>query len=99
MAQFLHDELKLELSAEKTLITHARSHTARYLGYEITVQHGDSKITDGRRSVNGLIGLRVPTDVIKAKRADEYRASSSTTCLPTMSGTSTGSAGTPRPRC
>lgn len=69
LAAFLRDELKLELSAEKTLITHARTHAARYLGYEIIVQHGDSKITDGRRSVNGLIGLRVPTDVIKARRA------------------------------
>jgi group II intron reverse transcriptase/maturase len=45
LAAFLRDELKLELSAEKTLITHARSHAARYLGYEIIVQHGDSKIT------------------------------------------------------
>jgi len=73
LAAFLHDELKLELSAEKTLITHARSDAARYLGYEIIVQHGDSKITGGRRSVNGLIGLRVPTDVIKAKRAPYRR--------------------------
>lgn len=66
---FLRDELKLELSAEKTLITHARTRAARYLGYEIIVQHSDSKITDGRRAANGKIGLRVPLDVIKAKRA------------------------------
>jgi len=69
LAAFLHDELKLELSAEKTLITHARSHAARFLGYEIIVQHGDSKITRGRRAVNGKVALRVPLDVIKAKRA------------------------------
>ena len=73
LAVFLRDELKLELSAEKTLITHARSRAARYLGYEIIVQHGDSKITDGRRAVNGKIGLRVPLDVIKAKRAPYLR--------------------------
>ncbi len=73
LAAFLHDELKLELSAEKTLITHARSHAARYLGYEIIVQHGDSKITGGRRAVNGRVGLRVPLDVIKAKRAPYRR--------------------------
>ena len=53
LAGFLRDELKLELSAEKTLITHARTRAARYLGYEIIVQHGDSKITDGQRAVNG----------------------------------------------
>jgi group II intron reverse transcriptase/maturase len=73
LAAFLRDELKLELSAEKTLITHARSRAARYLGYEIIVQHGNSKITDGRRAANGKVGLRVPLDVIKAKRAPYLR--------------------------
>ena len=73
LAAFLRDELKLELSAEKTLITHARSRAARYLGYEIIVQHGNSKITGGLRAVNGKIGLRVPLDVIKAKRAPYLR--------------------------
>jgi hypothetical protein len=73
LAAFLHDELKLELSAEKTLITHARTRPARYLGYEIIVQHGDSKIIAGQRAANGKIGLRVPLDVIKAKRAPYLR--------------------------
>ena len=39
LARFLHDDLKLELSPDKTLITHARTQAARFLGYEITVQH------------------------------------------------------------
>jgi hypothetical protein len=73
LAEFLRDELKLELSAEKTLITHARSQPARYLGYEIIVQHQNSKITGGRRTVNGTVALRVPPDVIKAKRAPYLR--------------------------
>jgi group II intron reverse transcriptase/maturase len=73
LAAFLRDELKLELSAEKTLITHARTRAARYLGYEIIVQHGDSKITGGLRAANGKIALRVPLDVIKAKRAPYLR--------------------------
>jgi hypothetical protein len=59
LARLLRDELALELNADKTLITHARTRAARYLGYEITVQYGDSKITAGRRSVNGRIALRV----------------------------------------
>jgi hypothetical protein len=67
MAEFLRDELKLELSEEKTLITHARTQAARFLGYEITTQQNSSKITGGRRVVNGQIALRVPLDVIKAK--------------------------------
>lgn len=67
LAQFLRDDLKLELSEDKTLITHARTGAARFLGYEITVLHNDRKITRGRRSINGVIALRVPRDVIKAK--------------------------------
>jgi group II intron reverse transcriptase/maturase len=67
LAQFLHEDLKLELSASKTLITHARTGAARFLGYEITVQHDDRKATRRRRSVNGQVALRVPLDVIKAK--------------------------------
>ena len=61
------DELKLELSEQKTLITYARTSAARFLGYEITTQHADHVITGGRRSANGAIGLRVPREVIKAK--------------------------------
>jgi hypothetical protein len=69
LATFLREELNLELSQEKTLITHARTGAARFLGYEITVQHADHKITGTRRSINGTVGLRVPLDVIKAKSA------------------------------
>jgi group II intron reverse transcriptase/maturase len=66
LARFLHEDLKLELSPDKTLITHARSQAARFLGYEITVQHSSTKVTNGRRSVNGVIRLRVPIAVINA---------------------------------
>ena len=69
LAQFLRDDLKLELSETKTLITHARTSAARFLGYEITTQHANQIITDGRRKANGSIRLRVPWDVIKAKCA------------------------------
>jgi hypothetical protein len=66
LATFLRDELHLELSAEKTLITHARTGAAKFLGYEITTQHSG---TSGRKRINGSIALRVPTAVIKAKCA------------------------------
>ena len=69
LARFLHDDLKLELSPDKTLITHGRTSAARFLGYEVTVHHADQKIANGRRSVNARIALRVPRDVIKAKCA------------------------------
>jgi group II intron reverse transcriptase/maturase len=73
LARFLHNDLGLELHPDKTLITHARTRAARYLGYEITNQHNDTKVTRGRRTVNGTIALRVPLDVIKAKRAPYRR--------------------------
>jgi hypothetical protein len=67
LAAFLHDDLKLELSPDKTLITHARTRAARFLGYEITVQHGDQTLRHGRRAVNGIISLRVPPTAVTAK--------------------------------
>jgi hypothetical protein len=73
LAAFLHDDLKLELSPGKTLITHARTGAARFLGYEITVQHADHKVTGGRRAVNGTVALRVPRDVVKAKCAPHLK--------------------------
>jgi group II intron reverse transcriptase/maturase len=69
IAAFLHDELRLELSQSKTLITHATSQAARFLGYEIKAQHSDTKITRRRRAVNGAIGLFVPRAVIRQRCA------------------------------
>jgi group II intron reverse transcriptase/maturase len=69
---FLQEELKLELSEEKTLLTHARSEAARFLGYEVTTLQEDRKRSrtkkgTDRRSANGRIGLRVPGDILRAK--------------------------------
>jgi group II intron reverse transcriptase/maturase len=72
LARFLRETLGLELNQDKTLVTHARSQRARFLGYDITVQHSGTKISNGRRSANGKIALRVPLDVIRAQCA-RYR--------------------------
>jgi hypothetical protein len=65
---FLRETLKLELSEEKTLITHARSSAARFLGYEVIVKHDNHRLDHrGLRSLNGTIGLRVPMDLIRGK--------------------------------
>jgi group II intron reverse transcriptase/maturase len=69
LTQFMRDELHLELSAEKTLVTHARTNAARFLGYEITTQTG----VGGRLRLNGTIGLRVPMPVIKTSCATYLR--------------------------
>jgi group II intron reverse transcriptase/maturase len=73
LRDFLQDELTLELSEEKTLITHARSEAARFLGYQVTTLHNDtkrSKRSDRKapsRSINGGIGLQVPKDILEDK--------------------------------
>ena len=59
LATFLRDSLKLELSQDKTLITHATSQAARFLGYELVNQHANDQLdSNGKRKVNGRIGLR-----------------------------------------
>lgn len=57
--RFLNDRLKLELSKEKTLITHARTQKARFLGYDVGITH-----TKERRIANGTVWLGVPKEVV-----------------------------------
>ncbi|MEU7184234.1 MULTISPECIES: reverse transcriptase/maturase family protein [Streptomyces] len=66
---FLREELKLELSEPKTLITHATSQAARFLGYDIKSQYANDKITRNRRAVNGSIGLFVPRQAVRQRCA------------------------------
>ncbi len=64
--QFLRDDLQLELNMEKTVITHAQTQAARFLGYEVHTRMGNTRIGQGgRRCVNRTIGLRVPRDVVQ----------------------------------
>jgi group II intron reverse transcriptase/maturase len=71
---FLQNSLKLELSEEKTLITHAKD-TARFLGYDISVMKDDGQMvasenrfgTFRKRSINGLVKLTVPWGKIDEK--------------------------------
>jgi len=63
LATFLRDHLKLELSPEKTLITHARTDKARFLGYDITAQNNPGRVG------HGSIKLRIPSKVIEEKIA------------------------------
>jgi group II intron reverse transcriptase/maturase len=68
VAEFLRDELKLDLSAPKTLITHARTEAAQFLGYAVSVLHADTaRDHSGRRNINGVIGLTVPLIVVRTK--------------------------------
>lgn len=67
LAAFLRTELKLDLSDEKTLVTHARDEKAQFLGYEIHILYADDKHDHcGQRCINGSVGLRVPASVKNA---------------------------------
>jgi group II intron reverse transcriptase/maturase len=82
IGDFLRDHLKLELSQTKTLITHARTQAARFLGYEIVVLDADHKRDHrGHRSINGQIALKVPADVVTAKCAPYLRHGEPAECL------------------
>ncbi len=66
---FLADKLKLELSDEKTLITHSAEY-ARFLGYDVRVRRNGQVKNGGRgnsqRTLNNKVELNVPlTDKIE----------------------------------
>jgi hypothetical protein len=66
----LRDTLKLARSQEKTLITHARTRAARFLGYDVVPLAADAKHDQrGQRCINGAWGLQVPVEVLRAKSA------------------------------
>jgi hypothetical protein len=70
LGNFLREKLKLELSEEKTLITHAATHPARFLGYDVIVCFRNDRISSrGQRDLNGHIRLRLPAEVLEKKRA------------------------------
>jgi group II intron reverse transcriptase/maturase len=63
---FLKDKLHLEMSATKTLITHARTQQARFLGYAVSVYHANDKLfprtgtLTKTRNANACIRLGIP---------------------------------------
>lgn len=68
IGQFLQS-INLQMSEEKTFITHALTQKARFLGYHICTRRDNTKLTkrpDGvkARSINDSIELRVPPDVL-----------------------------------
>jgi group II intron reverse transcriptase/maturase len=63
LATWIGNELKLELSQTKTVITHGSTDSARFLGYEIKATQNDSyRDSTGRRSLNAYISLYLPND-------------------------------------
>jgi hypothetical protein len=76
---FLKEQLHLELSTTKTLITHSRTEHARFLGYDISVYHADDKISPRTgtltktRSANGNIRLGIPYGKVNELKKRYYQ--------------------------
>ena len=88
LRQFLQDSLRLELSEEKTLVTHAQTKVARFLGYEIFRQQCNTKLDRNKtRSINGVLALKAPRDVVKAA-CDRYLKNGKPTNRPEISSDS-----------
>ncbi len=69
LSEFLEQKLRLTLSKEKTLITHANDEKANFLGYEIKVmRQGDLISKNGKRASNSGIVLLMPQKVVRKYR-------------------------------
>lgn len=55
--------LGLTMSEKKTLVTHATTGRARFLGYDVHVARNNNKLRDSRRTLNGTPLLSVPIEV------------------------------------
>ncbi len=64
---YLQETLRLKLSEEKTLITHARTQAARFLSYDISTTQADSYRPKGGRYGNGKVEMKLPLDLLKKK--------------------------------
>lgn len=70
---FLKTELKMEVSPQKSKVTHAKTSQAQFLGYGVGV-YGDvrNRIVKGKRTVNGRVALRLPEGYVE-KKAMEWQ--------------------------
>lgn len=69
LGEFLGQKLKLTLSMEKTLITHATDEKAQFLGYEIkATRDGNLLAKNGTRATNGLLTFLMPQSVVRKYR-------------------------------
>ena len=65
LGAFLREHLKLELSPDKTMITHAATDKARFLGYEITAKpKSDARAVTTDRAGSGQMKLLIPPEVV-----------------------------------
>jgi group II intron reverse transcriptase/maturase len=65
---FLKTKLKMDVSPQKSKVTHAKTATAQFLGYGVGV-YGDvrNRIVNGKRTANGRVALRLPEGYVERK--------------------------------
>jgi group II intron reverse transcriptase/maturase len=69
ITDWIRTNLRLELSQEKTLITHGKTEKASFLGYHIGVLYRDYQLDSRKsRNSNGRITLRIPQAVIRKQQ-------------------------------
>lgn len=76
LGEFLRNELHLELSEAKTLITHGATEAAHFLGYELTINRMEDRLfKTGNHSqrCNGKVALLVPRETIETKMRNYCR--------------------------
>jgi len=87
IGDFLNEHLQLEMSEKKTLITHAKTQHAQFLGYAISIYQADDKIahreydTAKVRSINGKVRLGIPYGLTD-ERAKRYKSNGKVTSDP-----------------
>jgi group II intron reverse transcriptase/maturase len=70
IGEFLSEHLHLQMNAKKTLITHARTERARFLGYAVSTCQDDGKLSRRQgdnalhRNINGAIRLGLPYGLV-----------------------------------
>lgn len=69
IGRFLQEAIELEMSEEKTFVTHALTEKARFLNYEINLIVEDTQVRENKdgvsaRTINGKLWFSVPEDVV-----------------------------------
>jgi hypothetical protein len=68
IGQYWQETLKLELSETKTLLTHASTEAAHFLGYDISITgYNKTRGVGGNRTLSGHPTFRIPKKVIQEK--------------------------------
>ena len=93
LTAFLRDKLNLELSSQKTRITHARTEYATFLNYAVSIYQVDEKLSlraqtkTKIRSINGKVRLGIPYGLVD-ENTKRYQRNNKVVSEPTLTALS-----------